>query len=102
MALAVSRSVAARPLGARKSGVVARPAVRMVVKASAQKQQAAVSAAVVSAVATAMASPLAAEAAVTPSLRNFLYSLVAGGVVLAGIAVAVTAVSNFDPVKRDD
>lgn len=47
-----------------------------------------------------MASPLVAEAAVTPSLKNFLLSLVAGATVLAGIAGAVTAVSNFDPVKR--
>lgn len=44
----------------------------------------------------ALASPLAAEAAVTPSLKNFLLSLVAGAVVLAGIAGAVTAVSSFD------
>jgi hypothetical protein len=34
------------------------------------------------------------------STRNFLYSLIAGGVVLGGIAVAITAVSTFDPVKR--
>jgi hypothetical protein len=48
-----------------------------------------------------MANPLVAEAAsVTPSLRNFLYSLVAGATVLGAIALAVTAVSNFDPVKR--
>jgi hypothetical protein len=47
-----------------------------------------------------MASPLMAEAAVTPSLRNFFYSLLAGATVLAGIAGAVTAVSNFDPVNR--
>jgi hypothetical protein len=47
------------------------------------------------------ANPLVAEAAaVTPSLKNFLYSLVAGGAVLAAIAGAITAVSNFDPVKR--
>lgn len=48
-----------------------------------------------------MANPLVAEAAVTPSLRNFLYSLLAGGTVLAAIAGAVTAVSNFDPVNRE-
>ncbi|KAI8465761.1 MAG: chloroplast photosystem II subunit X [Monoraphidium minutum] len=80
---------------------VARP--RLTVRASAQKQEraaAAVTAGVVAGVASMMAQPLAAEAAVTPSLQNFLYSLVAGGVVLGGIAVAITAVSNFDPVKR--
>lgn len=41
---------------------------------------------------------------VPPSLfsvhRNFIYSLVAGGAVLGAIALAITAVSNFDPVKR--
>ena len=47
-----------------------------------------------------MANPLVAEAAVTPSLRNFLYSLLAGGAVLGVIAAAITAVANFDPVKR--
>ncbi|GBG00095.1 hypothetical protein Rsub_12916 [Raphidocelis subcapitata] len=80
---------------------VARP--RLSVRASAQKQErtmAAVSAGVISGVGAMMASPLVAEAAVTPSLKNFLYSLVAGGVVLAGIAGAITAVSTFDPVKR--
>ena len=55
---------------------------------------------VVVAVAAAMSSPLAAEASVTPSLKNFLYSLIAGATVLGGIALAITAVSNFDPIKR--
>ncbi|KAI8466784.1 MAG: hypothetical protein J3K34DRAFT_472274 [Monoraphidium minutum] len=80
---------------------VARP--RLAVRASAQKQEravAAVTAGVVTGVGAMMANPLVAEAAVTPSLKNFLYSLIAGGVVLGGIAVAITAVSNFDPVKR--
>jgi hypothetical protein len=47
-----------------------------------------------------MVSPLAAEAAVTPSLKNFFLSLVAGATVLGGIFLAITAVSNFDPVRR--
>jgi hypothetical protein len=47
-----------------------------------------------------LASPLAAQAAVTPSLSNLLNSLVAGGAVLALIATAISAVSNFDPVSR--
>jgi uncharacterized membrane protein len=70
---------------------------------SAQKQEraaAALTAGVVAGVASMAANPLVAEAAVTPSLKNFLYSLVAGGAVLAAIAGAITAVSNFDPVKR--
>lgn len=58
-------------------------------------------AALVSGAAAALASPLAAEAAtVTPSLKNFLLSLVAGATVLAAIAAGVTAVSSFDPVNR--
>jgi hypothetical protein len=56
---------------------------------------------VIAAAGAAMANPLVAEAAsVTPSLKNFLYSLIAGATVLGAIALAVTAVSNFDPVKR--
>mmetsp|Transcript_34740 Transcript_34740/g.87927 ORF Transcript_34740/g.87927 Transcript_34740/m.87927 type:complete len:105 (-) Transcript_34740:260-574(-) len=95
------RSLTVAPRVARKAtaGVVRPVARKMVVRASAQKQ-AALTAGVVSAVGAAMANPLVAEAAVTPSLKNFLLSLVAGGTVLAAIAGAVTAVSNFDPVKR--
>ena len=44
--------------------------------------------------------PDVAEAAVTPSLKNFLLSIVAGGVVLAVLVGAVVGVANFDPVKR--
>lgn len=57
-------------------------------------------AAVTTAVAAALASPLAAHAEVTPSLKNLLNSVIAGGVVVAAIVVAVTAVSGFDPVTR--
>lgn len=42
----------------------------------------------------------AAESSVSPSLKNFLLSIVAGGVVLGAIFGAIIAVSNFDPVKR--
>ncbi|OAY53977.1 uncharacterized protein LOC110611809 [Manihot esculenta] len=42
----------------------------------------------------------AAESGVSPSLKNFLLSIVAGGVVLVAIVGAVIGVSNFDPVKR--
>lgn len=48
--------------------------------------------------------PDVAEAAessgVSPSLKNFLFSIIAGGVVLSAIVGAVIGVSNFDPVKR--
>ena len=46
-----------------------------------------------------MANPLVAEAAVTPSLKNLVNSVIAGGVLLGVIATAVTAVSSFDPIR---
>ncbi|XP_077236322.1 uncharacterized protein LOC143877899 [Tasmannia lanceolata] len=42
----------------------------------------------------------AAQPGISPSLKNFLLSIVAGGVVLTVIIGAVIGVSNFDPVKR--
>ena len=42
----------------------------------------------------------AAESGVSPSLKNFLLSIAAGGVVVTAIIGAVIGVSNFDPVKR--
>ncbi|GAA0153133.1 hypothetical protein LIER_11447 [Lithospermum erythrorhizon] len=42
----------------------------------------------------------AATSGASPSLKNFLLSIVAGGVVLGAILGAIIAVSNFDPVKR--
>ena len=44
------------------------------------------SAAVTAGTAAALANPLVAEAAMTPSLKNTLLSVVAGGIVLAAIA----------------
>ncbi|GMJ07309.1 photosystem II subunit X [Hibiscus trionum] len=51
---------------------------------------------------TSMVIPEVAQAAdgVTPSLKNFLLSITAGGVVVVAIIGAVIGVSNFDPVKR--
>ncbi|GLI59804.1 hypothetical protein VaNZ11_001769, partial [Volvox africanus] len=97
------KAVAVRPAATRRVAV-ARPAARLVVRASAEPVQISKKALVAglsAASAATLALPSIAEAAVTPSLRNFLYSLVAGGVVLGGIAVAITAVSKFDSVKRD-
>ncbi|CDP13453.1 unnamed protein product [Coffea canephora] len=42
----------------------------------------------------------AAGSDLSPSLKNFLLSIAAGGVVLAAIFGAVIGVANFDPVKR--
>lgn len=56
------------------------------------------------ALAAAMVIPEIAEAAgpgVSPSLKNFLLSIAAGGVVATVIAGAVIGVSNFDPVRRN-
>lgn len=105
-AIACSTRLSAAPRVATRKAVpagVSRVARKMVVRASAQKESSravAIPAAVIVAAGAAMANPLVAEAAVTPSLRNFLYSLLAGATVLAGIAGAVTLVSGFDPVKR--
>ncbi|CAN6465445.1 unnamed protein product [Victoria cruziana] len=51
----------------------------------------------------AMVVPEMAEAAqpgLSPSLKNFLLSIVSGGVVVGVIIGAVIGVANFDPVKR--
>jgi len=58
------------------------------------------SAAVTAGAAAALANPLVAEAAITPSLKNTLLSVVAGAIVLAAIGVAVVGVSTFDKVNR--
>lgn len=42
----------------------------------------------------------AVQPGVSPSLKNLLLSVVAGGVVLLAIGVAIAGVSTFDPVKR--
>lgn len=109
-AVAASLSVAqglGKPLcaGSNASSLrVARRSARMaVVRASAQKQQhPAKEWAAAAAVAAALVLPEVAEAApgLSPSLKNFLLSIVSGGVVLFAIVGAVVAVSNFDPVKR--
>ena len=59
-----------------------------------KKQQEQLVAGVTVGVAAMMAHPLVAEAAVTPSLKNLLNSLVAGGLVLGAIVLAITGVSN--------
>lgn len=65
-----------------------------------KKQQLALPAGVAAGMASIMAHPLAAEAAVTPSLKNLLGSVAAGGAVLAAIFFAITAIASFDPVAR--
>uniref|UniRef100_A0A0E0AP69 Photosystem II reaction center X protein n=1 Tax=Oryza glumipatula TaxID=40148 RepID=A0A0E0AP69_9ORYZ len=95
-----------KPLGASFQPVPrARPAAAasMAVRASASMKERATAGLTAAAMAAAMVLPDVAEAAqgsLTPSLKNFLLSIVSGGVVLVAIVGAVVAVSNFDPVKR--
>ncbi|KAI3866633.1 hypothetical protein MKW92_027587 [Papaver armeniacum] len=73
---------------------------RLQVKASLKEKM--ISGLTAATLAAYMVMPEVAEAAsgASPSLTNFLKSIVAGGVVVGGIIGAVIAVSNFDPVKR--
>ncbi|XP_059634771.1 uncharacterized protein LOC132277069 [Cornus florida] len=73
---------------------------RFQVKASLKEK--AVTGLTAAALTASMVIPEAAQAAsgVSPSLKNFLLSIVAGGIVLGAIVGAVIGVSNFDPVKR--
>eukprot|EP00227_Mantoniella_beaufortii_P010977 CAMPEP_0197585532 /NCGR_PEP_ID=MMETSP1326-20131121/7803_1 /TAXON_ID=1155430 /ORGANISM="Genus nov. species nov., Strain RCC2288" /LENGTH=113 /DNA_ID=CAMNT_0043150049 /DNA_START=137 /DNA_END=478 /DNA_ORIENTATION=+ len=104
----VSVVAAARPtrISARKSvaslpvarGVTLKAAVRTQVVSSLRVEK--FTAAVTVGTAAALANPLFAEAAITPSLKNTLLSVVAGGIVLAGITAAVVGVSSFDKLSR--
>ncbi|KAF0907663.1 hypothetical protein E2562_020438 [Oryza meyeriana var. granulata] len=93
-----------KPLGASFQPLPrARPAARMAVRASASMKERATAGLTAAAMVAAMVLPDVAEAAqggLTPSLKNFLLSIVSGGVVLVALVGAVVAVSNFDPVKR--
>ncbi|KAM0953153.1 putative photosystem II PsbX [Dioscorea sansibarensis] len=78
---------------------------RLVVRASASSpgKEQVVAGLTAAALAAALLVPEVAEAAqpgLSPSLKNFLLSIVAGGVVLTALFGAVIGVANFDPVKR--
>jgi len=76
---------------------------RFEVRASSSVKEQAVAGLTAAAMAAAFLVPDIAEAAqpgISPSLKNFLLSIVYGGVVLTAIIGAVIGVSNFDPVKR--
>ncbi|KAI6679713.1 hypothetical protein NL676_033594 [Syzygium grande] len=74
---------------------------KFVVRASLKEK--AITGLTAAALTASMVVPEVAEAAgsgVSPSLKNFLLSIVAGGVVLGALVGAVIGVANFDPVKR--
>ncbi|KAK6273816.1 hypothetical protein POUND7_010899 [Theobroma cacao] len=78
-----------------------KPSARLQVQASFKEK--AVTGLTAAALTASMVIPEVAEAAesgVSPSLKNFLLSIVAGGVVLFALVGAVVGVANFDPVKR--
>merc|ERR1711934_608613 len=84
--------------------VAVRATRKSTVMASKMNQMEKLQAALVVSAAGASSSPLipAAEAAsVSPSLKNLLSSVVAGGAVLGGIAVALSTVSRFDRTNRN-
>ncbi|XP_057768190.1 uncharacterized protein LOC130988385 [Salvia miltiorrhiza] len=88
-----------KPLPVRPSRLVSKPAVgKFQVRASLKEK--AVTGLTAAALTASIILPDVAEAAVTPSLNNFLLSIGAGGVVGLALVGAVIAVSNFDPVKR--
>mmetsp|Transcript_8451 Transcript_8451/g.31437 ORF Transcript_8451/g.31437 Transcript_8451/m.31437 type:complete len:118 (-) Transcript_8451:1185-1538(-) len=81
-----------------KSSAVRATAVKS--KSTFESAKLSASAVASTAIVSALSSPLAAEAAITPSLKNTLLSVLAGGVVLGAIAAAVIGVSSFDKVTR--
>ncbi|KAJ0234409.1 hypothetical protein HA466_0274360 [Hirschfeldia incana] len=88
---------------AASSFSVAMPSRKFQVNASNLKMEKAVSGLAAAALTVSMVIPEVAEAAgsgISPSLKNFLLSIAAGGVVLTVIIGVVVGVSNFDPVKR--
>lgn len=90
-----------KPLPVRPSNTIAatKSIAKFQVKASSLKEKG-VTGLTAAALTASMMIPEVAEAAVSPSLKNFLLSIFAGGGVLVLILGAVIAVSNFDPVKR--
>ncbi|CAI9782619.1 unnamed protein product [Fraxinus pennsylvanica] len=91
-----------KPMPVKSSKVIAvtKPVAKFEVNASLKEKM--FTGLTAGALTASMVVPDVAEAAsgASPSLNNFLLSIVAGGVVLVVILGAVIGVSNFDPVKR--
>ncbi|XP_022754704.1 uncharacterized protein LOC111303002 [Durio zibethinus] len=91
------------PLGPSKFVFSTKPKPRARLQMQASFKEKAVTGLAAAALTASMVIPDVAEAAesgVSPSLKNFLLSIVAGGVVLLAIVGAVIGVANFDPFKR--
>ncbi|KAK3213231.1 hypothetical protein Dsin_017937 [Dipteronia sinensis] len=93
------------PIRSPSKGVVffTKPKSRARVEVQASLKEKAVAGLSAAALTASMVIPEVAEAAgsdFSPSLKNFLLSITAGGVVLTAIIGAVLGVANFDPVKR--
>lgn len=89
------------PVRPSKTMVASKSKGTLQVKASLKEK--AVTGLTAAALTASMVIPEVAEAAgpgISPSLKNFLLSIVAGGVVLGVLVGAVIGVANFDPVKR--
>lgn len=86
------------PLRSSRAAAASKSSGRFQVRASMKEKV--VTGLTAAALTASMMVPDVAEAAVSPSLKNFLLSIAAGGVVLVVIIGAVVGVSNFDPVKR--
>ncbi|KAJ7958400.1 Photosystem II PsbX [Quillaja saponaria] len=91
------------PIRQSKKIVVAKTKSQSKLEINASLKEKAVTAITAAALTASMVIPDVAEAAeygFSPSLKNFLLSIAAGGIVLGAIFGAVIGVSNFDPVKR--
>ncbi|KAL5850661.1 hypothetical protein ACOSQ3_008712 [Xanthoceras sorbifolium] len=92
------------PIRPSKGGAFfTKPKSRARLEVQASLKEKAVTGLTAAALTASMVIPEVAEAAgsdVSPSLKNFLLSIIAGGVVLTAIIGAVVGVANFDPVKR--
>lgn len=92
-----------RPLPVRPSRAIAASKSSGRVQVRASLKEKAITGLTAAALTASMVIPEVAEAAesgVSPSLKNFLLSIAAGGVVLVVIISVVVGVSNFYPVKR--
>ncbi|OVA11805.1 Photosystem II PsbX [Macleaya cordata] len=92
-----------KPLPVRPSKTIIAPTSSTRVQVQASLKEKAIAGLTAATLTATMVIPEVAEAAgsdLSPSLKNFLLSIVAGGVVLTAILGAVIGVSNFDPVKR--